>query len=122
MIRAADALAFVGGTLFEIGAYLGLLEAGNRGKELDSEFDLAAVRRKEQNLTLCPYSWRRGRATALGSTVQNVDGHHGRPRTTVGAPAPVGMAVSLAIPCSLNPQILILLPSRTAGHRRGGGS
>lgn len=35
MARTAAGLAFVGGTLFEIGAYLGLLEAGNRGKHSD---------------------------------------------------------------------------------------
>ena len=37
MATTASALAFVGGTVFEIGAYLGLLEAGNRGKHTDCE-------------------------------------------------------------------------------------
>lgn len=35
LTRTADALAFVGGSLFLVGAYLGLLEAANRGMELD---------------------------------------------------------------------------------------
>ncbi|CDZ97293.1 hypothetical protein [Phaffia rhodozyma] len=35
MAPTASALAFIGGTIFLVGAYLGLLEAGNRGKEND---------------------------------------------------------------------------------------
>jgi hypothetical protein len=48
LTRTADALGFVGGTLFLIGAYLGLLEAGNRGLELDCTYRPQDARARAQ--------------------------------------------------------------------------
>lgn len=52
MAKTATVLAFLGGTLFEIGAYLGLLEAGNRGKHSDCKYLLFATFDNESALLL----------------------------------------------------------------------
>ena len=58
MAQTAAALAFVGGTLFEIGAYLGLLEAGNRGKHSDCEFTLFFFLDEEDQISRCWHTTR----------------------------------------------------------------
>jgi len=52
MAKTASALAFLGGTLFEVGAYLGLLEAGNRGKHSDCELMHLLFSREKDRISL----------------------------------------------------------------------